>query len=111
MLNELIEKISAQQKGKEDTDVWMVGEQLKEICKNTPGAAELVLRDLDIPEMSIDKCADKIKEYADEIQKKNKSKRICVPPQTAEKIIREFYGIHEKQENNSPGVLSLADLI
>lgn len=40
MINELNEKISAQQKGKKHTAVWGVGEDLKKICRDTPGAAE-----------------------------------------------------------------------
>ena len=33
----VFEKIEAQQKGKEGTPAWMVGEQLKEICAGDPG--------------------------------------------------------------------------
>ena len=114
MLNLVIEKINEQQKGKEDSAVFMVGEQLKDIVRDTPGAAELVLRDLDIPEMSLEKCEAKIKTHADELHSKNKggcSGCICVSPAVAEKIIREFYGIGEKQEKTSAGIVSLTDLI
>lgn len=89
----VFEKIEAQQKGKEDTPAWMVGEQLKDICRNDPCCAELILQDLDNGDMSIDKAERKIKAYAD------KQKRVgncaCVPPNVAEKIIREFYGLPE----------------
>ena len=111
MLNLVIEKINEQQKGKEDSAVFMVGEQLKDIVRDTPGAAELVLRDLDIPEMLLEKCEAKIKAYADELHRKNKGSCICVSPAAAEKIIREFYGIGEKQEKTSAGIVSLTDLI
>lgn len=70
LINEVIRKIESQQKGKEGTAVYGVGEQLKDICRTTPGAAELVLRDLDVEEMSIDKCEKKIKERADELRNK-----------------------------------------
>lgn len=111
MLNLVIEKISAQQKGKEDTALFMVGEQLKDICRDTPGAAELVLQDLDVPEMSLEKCEAKIKAYADELHDKNKGGCICISPSTAEKIIRKFYGIGEKQEKTSSNIVSLTDLM
>ena len=47
---DVYEKIAAQQQGKENTDVWMVGEQLKEIISREPDAAEIVSRDLDVKE-------------------------------------------------------------
>ena len=36
----VFEMIDAQQKGKENTAPWMVGEQLKDICRADPGCAE-----------------------------------------------------------------------
>ena len=84
------EKIAAQQKGKENTAPWMVGEQLKEICSREPLAAELVEKDLAVKEMSLEACEKKIKEWAD---KHKKGGCAVVPPNVAEKIIREFYGI------------------
>lgn len=98
LINEVVQKIDLQQKGKEGTAVYGVGEQLKDICRTTPGAAELVLRDLDVEEMSIDKCEKKIKERADELHKKKGGSSICVTPAEADGIIRKFYGI----PNNSP---------
>lgn len=94
MLDSVIAKIEAQQKGKEGTAAFMVGEQLKDICRNNPAAAELVDKDLDVPEMSIDCAEKKIKEYADKQKKVNNC--VCVPPDAAEKIIREFYGLPER---------------
>lgn len=86
----VFEKIEAQQKGKEDTAAWMVGEQLKDICAADPHCAELVSNDLDDKSMSIQAAEKKIKAYADGHKKGNFS---CVPPNVAEKIIREFYGL------------------
>lgn len=111
MLQQIIDKISAQQKGKENTAVWGVGEQLKEICKDTPMAVEIVFQDLDIPEMSLEKCEAEIKKYADELHRKNKGNSVFVSPEAAEKIIRRFYGIPEREEKASSGIISLADLI
>lgn len=59
------EKIDAQMQGKEYTPVWGVGQQLKDILR------------------------------ADAIHKEKGLKGVCIPPQEAEKIIREFYGLPE----------------
>lgn len=105
MLQQLIEKITEQQQGKEETAVYMVGEQLKDICRMNPDAAEIVLQDLELPEMTIEKAAEKIKAYADEQHKKNKGNCVCVPPDVAENIIAEFYGI--KEITNSQTIANL----
>lgn len=47
IFDDVIEKISEQQKGKEGTAVYGCGEQLKDICRKYPHAAELVLQDLE----------------------------------------------------------------
>ncbi len=87
------EKIAKQQKGKENTDVFMVGEQLKDMIRGNADMEELVSQDLEIEEMSISKCAAKLKEYADEKHKKIKGNCVCVTPIEADKVIREFYGL------------------
>lgn len=89
----VFEKIEAKQKGKENTDIWMVGEQLKDICRADPACAAIVAEDLENKEMSIAAVAQKIQDYADDLHRKMKSNRICVPPNVAEGIIREFYGL------------------
>lgn len=91
----VFEKIEAQQKGKENTAPWMVGEQLKDICRSDPHCAELVDKDLDNTAMSIVEAEKKIKAWAD----KNKQGGCAVvPPNVAEKIIRELYGLPEVTE-------------
>lgn len=87
-----IEKIAAAQAGLENTDAYMVGQQLKEICRD-PACGALVAADLDNPGMGLKACAAKIKEWADEQHKKNKGSCVCVPPDVAEGIIRKFYGL------------------
>lgn len=87
------EKIEAQQKGRENTPVWMVGEQLKDICREDASFEQIVAEDLENDGMSIDKAEKQIKAYADKNRKGNCA---CVPPNVADKIIREFYGIPEK---------------
>ncbi|MBR3767555.1 MAG: hypothetical protein IKL10_04860 [Clostridia bacterium] len=115
--NELLEKIASQQKGKEFTDVFMVGEQLKDICRNNGKATELVLADLDVPEMSLEKCAAEIKKEADRLHKEKKGSCICVPPNVAEGIIRKFYGIPDDSESverkpeKSSNIINLEDFI
>lgn len=88
-----IEKITAQQKGKEGTDVWMVGQQLKDILREDPSLEDILDKDLDVTEMSLADCAGRIKSFADELHKKQKGNCVCVPPNVAEDIIREFYGL------------------
>lgn len=98
MLEKLIEAISKQQKGKEGTAVFGVGEQLKDICRTTPGTAELVLEDFNNPDMSIADCEKKIKAFADKRHKEVKGNGVFVSPSEADKIIREFYGIPEAEQ-------------
>lgn len=92
MLTDVIEAITAQQP-KEENAVWMVGEQLKDMVRQEPQLAEIVLRDLDVPEMSLANCEKKIKAWADQHKVGNFA---CVTPIRAEKIIREFYGLPER---------------
>ena len=94
------EKIEARQKGREYTDAWGVGEQLKDILRSDPSLEEIVSQDLDVTEMSLANAAKKIKAWADSKHKETGGKSICVPPSIAENIIREFYGLPEA--NASP---------
>ena len=110
----VFEVIAAQQKGKENTAVWMVGEQLKDICRSDPACESIVAEDLQNPDMSLMKCEQKIKDWAD--KQKRTGNCVCVPPNVAEGIIREFYGLGEKEAaekemDTSSHILSLEDLI
>ena len=114
----VFEKITALQKGKENTAPWMVGEQLKDICRREPRCEQIVLEDLSNPDMSLEKCEKKIKEWAD--SQKNGKSCVCVPPNVAERIIREFYGLGdapqqaeqpEQQHVHKAKILSLDDLL
>lgn len=98
----VFEKIEVQQKGRENTDVWMVGEQLKDICRNDPSCATIVAEDLENKAMSIEAAAKKIKEYADVQKHKQKGNCVCVPPNVAEGIIREFYGLPSSAAADAP---------
>lgn len=91
---DIIAKIEAQQKGKENTGVWMVGEQLKDICRGDPHCGEILAADLENPDMSLEKAEGQIKAKADELRKGMKNARcVCVPPNVAEDILRKFYGL------------------
>lgn len=93
---EVFERIEAQQQGKKYSDVWAVGEQLKDILRGDPSLEEIVSKDLDDKSMSITACARKIKDWADAKHKKGES-CVFVPPQVAEGIIREFYGLPDRK--------------
>lgn len=105
MVEKVIKKIEAQQP-KERTAVWMVGEQLKDMVRAEPSLAEIVDKDLDVPEMSLTACEKKIKAFAD---KHKTGGFACVIPLEAERIIREFYGLPMKTEENKSKVIDLAD--
>ncbi len=114
----VFEKIEVQQKGKEETAAWMVGEQLKEICRADPHCADILASDLDNEGMSIDAAERKIKTWADAKHQKGKGNCVCVPPNEAEKILRDFYGLppagaapSAEAVRPAPEVLDLADFL
>ena len=92
---QLIALINDQQKGKENTDVWMVGEQLKEIGAESEHNAEILLQDLQIENMNIVAAAAQLKAYAD--KNRGKANSFCISPKVADGILREFYGLGEPQ--------------
>lgn len=94
-MTELQEKavaaIAAQQaEVKDRSPQWMVGEQLKDICRMDPRNAELIAQDLENEAMSIVEAEKKIKAFADGHKTGNFS---CVTPPEADRILREFYGL------------------
>jgi hypothetical protein len=112
MVNEVIRKIEEQQKKLKEGDIaFYVGEQLKDICRSVPEQAELILHDLDNPEMSIKKAEAKIAEYA----RNHKSGGCgCCPPQEADRILRDFYGLAPASVSSAPAeekseIIDLAD--
>lgn len=113
-MQEAIRKIEAQQKGIEGTAPWMVGEQLKDICRREPDSAELITQDLENEGMSLVEAEKKIKAYADQHKKGSFA---CVTPDVADGILRKFYGLRqpeagqEKQEGEVPKVLNLMDFM
>ena len=113
----VFEKIEAQQaKAGDHTDAWMVGEQLKDICRAEPRSAELIDKDLDVKEMSIKAAAAKIKAFADKHKTGNFA---CVTPMEADRILREFYGLgkdpspslHSAQDDGAAKIIDLGDFL
>lgn len=91
--SEALRLIEEQQRAvKEGSAPWMVGEQLKDICRREPASAELIAQDLTVKEMSITEAEKKIKAFADKHKTGNFA---CVTPMQAEKILREFYRLPE----------------
>ena len=97
-MEKLRELIEAQRKGKEDSPVWMVGEQLLDIAAGEPDSLELLKQDLTVPEMSLENAEKQIKAWAD---KHKKGGCCCVSPKVADGILREFYGLKSLDEKKS----------
>lgn len=102
-----------QSKVKPRSPQWMVGEQLKDICRHEPQSAELISQDLENPAMSITEAEKKIKAFADRHKTGNSS---CVTPAEAENILREFYGLPSPEKepepaSAGPGPIKLADFL
>lgn len=110
MLEKAIEIIESQQsKLDKFSPAFCVGEQMKEIISKSPTAAELVAQDLEQDGMAITDCEKKIHEFADAHKNGNCG---CCPPNEAERIICEFYGLNQSNAQRSAGgIISLADLI
>ncbi len=112
MLEKAIAIIEEQQaKAPERSHVRLIGEQLKDICRTTQGAAELVAQDLTVPEMSLEHLKKKFDEFA---ASKKTGRESCILPNEADALIREFYGIAKPAETPAPAsgpVISLLDLI
>ena len=90
-LEKAIEAIEKQQgKLKKFSMAHTVGEPLKDILRDQPTAAGIVLLDLANAGMGIVDCEKKIAAYA---SKHREGSAGCCPPQEADRIIREFYGI------------------
>lgn len=106
-------KLEVQQsKVKPRSPQWMVGEQLKDICRQDPRSAELIAQDLENEAMSITEAEKKIKAYADSHKTGNFS---CVTPMEADRILREFYGLprHDEVKPQAPAkkLVDLADFL
>lgn len=101
-LTEVLALIESQQKEVTQYSApWMVGEQLKDMCREEPACAELLCQDLRVKEMHIREAEKKIKALADKRRVKNSSSS-CVTPMEADKVLREFYGLPERGKKPEP---------
>ena len=94
-MEKLKKMIDAQRKGKENSPVWMVGQQLLDIAAGEPKIIELLKHDLEIPEMDLVHAEQQIKAWAD--KQKRTGNCVCVSPMVADGILRKFYGLPEGQ--------------
>ena len=116
---EAVRRLREQQAGvKEHSAPWMVAQQLMDICRHEPASAGLILQDLDREGMSIVEAEKKIKAYADAHKTGGFA---CVPPDEADRILREFYGLPAMEnstqasandsEEKTGGFLDLMDFL
>ncbi len=98
-MKELIEIIEQQQKGHENEPIFMIGEQLKEIAAQEPLSCTLLKQDLTVEGMRLKDVAEKFQAYSDQNHKN--AKCFCITPIVAEKLIREFYALPQKEESKS----------
>ena len=96
----LEELIAAQRQGHENEPRYMIGEQLLEIAAREPLSAELLARDLQVPEMSLEAAEAKLQEYAD--MHHGRKRVFCITPEVAERVLREFYGLPAPDEAKQP---------
>ena len=106
---------------------FMVGEQLKEMCRRIPGAAELIAQDVEREGMRLVDAEGMIRKRADEVHAKGRGAKgkadggkaamkpsggavsggrgdaVCISPREAEEILRKFYGIPEDARREARG--------
>ena len=105
-LQSAIRAIEAQQP-KLRNDVWMVGEQLKDLLTDEPEWADMVEHDLQNKGQKLEDLAKQIRELA----KQNKTGGFgCVTPREADEIIRKTYGIPARGEQPKPKMAPVINL-
>ena len=105
MIQDAIRKLKEQQsKVQERSPQWMVAEQLMDLCRMEPECAELLAQDLEVEAMSIVEAEKKLKAFADSHKTGDFS---CVTPAESDRILREFYGLPQRQGSGGAGLLGL----
>ena len=99
-MKELERIITDQQKGHKDDDVFMVGEQLKDMVRQDPIGIELLKRDLVMEGMCLKDAAKALRDFAD--KNHGSSKCFVITPVKAESILREFYGLSDRGSARMP---------
>ena len=110
-----VAKLREQQEKCEDSSpAWGVAEQLIDICSRESASAEIILPDLDNPEMDVVHAEKEIRKLADEKHKKSRSSCVCVTPKEAEGVLRKFYGLPDaaapEAANDFTGLLNINPL-
>jgi len=99
MREELTRIITEQQSGKENTPVFMIGEQLKEMAEGNAAITDLLVKDLQTDGMKLADAAKELQSYSDKNRKG--AKVFCISPKVAEEILRKFYGLPDASASNS----------
>lgn len=76
-----------------DSIPYMIGEQLKDICRRDPACEQILLEDLQNPDMGLAAADKKLYEYGKTLAKGRGG--VGISPRAAEKVLREFYGLPE----------------
>ena len=118
MQESVIERIQAQQKKYQEDDLeYALAELMMDLCETEPQAAELIAQDIDKQEMTLEKCARHMEDYA---RKNKKGNSYGMNDRKARRIVREFYGIPAPDDKppaptysgtTQDGILDIMDLI
>ena len=120
---ENLEKIiREQQRGKEDSHEYCIGEHLLDMARRSSLTAELLEQDLAVPGMSLADAAQQMQLYADkkEAQRTKKEGKknggVGITQMEAEKILRGFYHLPEEDAaqpaaGGSAPIVNLADFL
>ncbi len=107
----LVDEITRQQEGHENTVRFQIGEQLKDIARESDDIADILLKDLAVAELSLAAAEKKFDQYAN--ANRGKEKKFCITPLVADGILRQMYGLPEanaKKEEASPHTVDMLDL-
>lgn len=117
-MNKAIEMIKKQQRGKEAEPEYMIGLQLIDMIREDESISALLEEDLQLKSKSLAACAAELKKEADSIHKEKHVNAVCITPATADRIIRQFYGLPDPKERQAPAqeqkqgdIIELEDLL
>lgn len=79
-----------------DSIPYMIGEQLKDICRNDPACGPILLEDLENPDMGLAAADKKLYDHGKTLAKGRGG--VGISPRAAEKVLREFYGLPDAGE-------------
>jgi len=91
----LVEMIEKQQAGHEGKPRFAVGEQLKGMAREDSRIVDLLIADLDKKELSLEAAEKMLGNYA--AKHRGGANVFCITPLTADKLLREMYGLPEKK--------------